>query len=190
MTPKEQYERALSLARAGDYRAAKAILERMNHPKATELLQKVNAAIAKQQPKALPDYTKLQGKRNPVMFVVFGTLLALMLLIGALAIGGTIYTTMQANQEQARQRAADTYCHRLFAIEYIELEREAFDTACQEAARWAALIYPAQIDVCLSGSQNGALTQRLLDCMEIEGVIMLGYELRDALEAQEDKPEK
>lgn len=181
MTPKEQYQKALESARAGDYLAAKKILSKMNHPKASELLLKVDAALAKQKPAKKP--------LNRAVFVIGGTVLVLVLLIGALAIGNTIYLNMQANQQQARQRAADMYCHGLFAVEYIELEREAFDTACEEEARLASWVYDAEIDLCLSQSQNGQLRQRLLECMEAEGVIMLGFELRDALEASKpDKP--
>jgi hypothetical protein len=172
---KEDYQKAMELAKAGKLEQAQALLVTINHPKAEALLEKVNRAIA-----ARGNQVKAKPKANRLAFVIGGTLLTLLLLIGGLTIGSYVYNILQANQQAARIRAADIYCHGYFAVEYMDLEREDFNTACELEAQSTALVYTAEIDLCLSQSQNGELTQRLLDCMEAEGVFMLGSHMEDA----------
>jgi hypothetical protein len=174
MSERDQYQQALTHAKAGDLQAARKLLLKIDHPKAKALLVKVDAAIAK-RPKKKP---------NRLLFVAGGTVLLLVLVFGGFYVGSLIYSNIQASQQEARIRAAKIYCYGYFAVEFMDLEREAFDAGCQEEAEITALVYDAEIDLCLNESQNGQLTERLLTCMEREAVYMTGTYLREAAEPE------
>lgn len=164
MSIKDDYAQAMELAKAGKFEQAQALLVAHDHPKTNALLEKVNAALAAQG-KGKHSKEKAVKQRSP-MFVVVGVVVTLAVLIIGYMISYTVYQSMQANQRAAQTRAANLYCHRYFALDSVGVSREAFDAACDETARETVLVYHGVIDYCLSQSQNGVLTQTLLDCME------------------------
>lgn len=166
-----EYEKALSHARAGRLETAQQILIGLEDERSEKLLAKVNKAIAARGTSATVAQVKPKKRSNP-MVIVGGVLFILVLLVVVIGLGSVIYDNMQANQKALRLRAADLYCHGQFAVEAIRIEQEAFEQACEDTARDAASVQSVAIDYCLGQSQNGQLFQMLYDCMEEQNIYL------------------
>lgn len=174
-----EYEKALSHAKAGRLETAQQILIGLEDERSEKLLAKVNKAIAargasaqavaegmkqadkaKQQPKA--------SSKRPA--IIIG---ALVLLIGlAVVLYFTAYLPSQAQaQALRRQFAIDRVCSDVFMDYYIDndISAEGFNDACRQETEFAIRGMEEEIDYCLSQTQNGVLKAQMLQCLVDNG---------------------
>jgi hypothetical protein len=173
---KEDYQKAVELAKEGNLEEAQALLTTIDHPKAVTMLAKVNAAIAtrgKTKPKASP-----QKSRAWLSISILFLLIAV-----SLAYYGLVYIP---GQEQAavinRLLAMKRHCSETFISDAIEqnISDEGYTEACNQEVDYVLNLYADEIDYCLEQSQDGALNEQFKNCLEENAVYFTGTYIRQA----------